>query len=178
MILLLENYMHIRSDSITYPLAQVSHLSLQHISWIIKNTIITPIHETKDPMMINDYRPISLLSGSAKILERLMHNRLLQFINKYQNFNKHQIGFRDNHSIFMALVILKNFVNDIDNGKRAVGKFIDFQKAFDIVEVGILPGKLYICGICGEALDWFCSPFCIIVNNYLITEDLNQTLRE
>ena len=35
-----------------------------------------------------------------------MYNHLLNFINKHKIFNKLQFGFRDNHSIFMALIIL------------------------------------------------------------------------
>ena len=109
-------------------------------------------------MMFNNYRPISLISVFAKILERLMCNRLLKFINKNHFFNKHQFGFRDKHSTFMALIILiENLVNAIDNGKCAVGIFLDFQKAFDTVDHCILLDKLYFYGIRGQAFDWFSS---------------------
>ena len=58
----------------------------------------------------------------------------------------------------MALIILKeNLVNAIDNGKCAVGIFLDFQKAFDIVDHCILLDKLYFYGIRGQAFDWFSS---------------------
>ena len=89
-----------------------------------------------------------------------MYNRLLKFINKYQIFNKHQFGFRDKHSTFMALIILiENLVNAIENGKCAVGISIVFQKAFDTVDHCILMVKLYFCGIRGQAFDWFSSYF-------------------
>ena len=148
------------SDSIAYPLAQVANLSLQQgiFPEELKIAAVTPLYKAKDPMRFNNYHPISLLSVFAKILERLMYNRLLKFINKYQIFNKHQFGFRDKHSTFMALIILiENLVNAIDNGKYAVGIFLDFQKAFDTVDHCILLDKLYFYGIRGKAFDWFSS---------------------
>ena len=103
-------------------------------------------------MFFNNHRPISLLSVFSKIIERLMYSRQLNFINMYKIFNKLQFGFRNNHSTFMALVILmENLVNALDNGKCAVGIFLDFQKAFDTVDHGILLDKLYCCGIRGIA---------------------------
>ena len=58
----------------------------------------------------------------------------------------------------MALIILiENRVNAIDNGKCAMGIFLDFQKAFDTVDHCILLDKLYFYGIRGQAFDWFSS---------------------
>ena len=109
-------------------------------------------------MFFNNYRPISLLSVFSKIIERLMYSRLLNFINKHKIFNKLQFGFRNNHSTFMALVILvENLVNALDNGKCAVGIFLDFQEAFDTVDHCILLDKLYCYGIRGIQHEWFIS---------------------
>ena len=96
------------SDSIAYPLAWVANLSFQHgvFPRELKTAVITPLYKAKYPRMFNNYRPISLISVFAKILERLMYNRLLKSIQKEQLFNKHQFGFRDKHSKFMALIIL------------------------------------------------------------------------
>ena len=67
-----------------------------------------------------------------------MYNRLLNFINRHKIFNQNQFGFRNNHSAFMALIILvENLVDALDNGNCAVGIFLDFQKAFDTVDHGI-----------------------------------------
>ena len=58
----------------------------------------------------------------------------------------------------MALIILIEYlVNAMDDGKCAVGIFVDFQKAFDTVDHCILLDKLYFYGIRGLALDWFSS---------------------
>ena len=58
----------------------------------------------------------------------------------------------------MALIIvIENILNAMDNGKCAVGIFLDFQKAFDTVDHCILLDKLYFYGIRGLAFDWFSS---------------------
>ena len=109
-------------------------------------------------MFFNNYRPISLLSVFSKIIERLVYNRLLNFIRRHKIFNQNQFGFRNNNSTFMALKILvDNLVDALDNGNCAVGIFLDFQKAFVTVDHGILLDKLYCYGIRGIAHDWFLS---------------------
>ena len=146
------------SDSIAYPLAQVANLSFQQgiFPEELKIAAVTLTYKAKDTMMFDNYRPISLIYVLAKILERLMYNRLLTFINKYQICNKHQFEFREKHSTFMVLIILiVNLVNAIDNGKRAVRIFLDLQKAFDTVDHCIFLENLYFYGIRGQAFDWF-----------------------
>ena len=109
-------------------------------------------------MFFNNYRPISLLSVFAEIIERLIYNRLLNFVYRHTIFNQNQFGIRNNHLTFMALIILvENLVDALDNGNCAVGIFLDFQKAFDTVDHGILLDKLYCYGIRGIAHDCFVS---------------------
>ena len=87
-----------------------------------------------------------------------MHHRLLGALNKHKILNKFQLGFRNMHSTFMALItLLDNLRNAPDSGNCVVGIFLDFQKAFDIVNHKILLGKLNCYGIRGIALDWFSS---------------------
>ena len=87
-----------------------------------------------------------------------MYNRLLKFIDKNNLFNEFQFGFRNNHSTFMALIVLvENLVTALDNGNCAVGLFLDFQKAFDTVDHCILLDKLSFYGVRGIAHDWFYS---------------------
>ena len=52
---------------------------------------------------------------------------------------------------------MENLANAVDNGKCAVGIFLDFQKAFDTINCGILLDKVYCYGIRGISNDWFIS---------------------
>ena len=106
----------------------------------------------------SNYRPISPLSTFSKILEKLMYDRLLAFFIKNDILNKYQFGFRNNHSTYMALVILlENLRNAFDNGEWAIGIFLDLQKAFDTVDHCILLDKLYMYGVHDTTLEWFSS---------------------
>ena len=148
------------SESIAYPLSKIANLSFEQgvFPTELKIAIVSPLYKAKDPMFFNNYRPISLLSVFSKILERLMYNRLLKFIDKNNLLNEFQFGFRNNHSTFMALIVLvENLVTALDNGNCAVGLFLDFQKAFDTVDHCILLDKLSLYGVRGIAHDWFYS---------------------
>ena len=107
-------------------------------------------------MSFSNYRPISVLPLFSKILERIMYNRIINFINKHNILYKYQFGFRKNHSTNMALIILiDKILSAINNGNYVLGIFLDFTKAFDTVNYSILLQKLYKYGIRGIAHKWF-----------------------
>ena len=65
-----------------------------------------PLHKGNDPELFSNHRPISLLPFFSKLLEKLMHRRLMEFFEKQKLFYKYQFGFRKNHSTYMALTIV------------------------------------------------------------------------
>ena len=124
----------------------------------MKIALVSPLYKAKDPMYFSNYRSISLLSTFSKILERLMYNRIIDFLNKHKILNKYQFGFRTNHSTYMALIILlENLMKALENCESAIGILLDFQKAFDAVNHSILLDTLCIYGIRGPALSWITS---------------------
>ena len=145
------------SDFIVKPITRIVNLSFSQGVFPneLKIALVSPLYKAKDPMYFSNYR---LLSTFSKILERLMYNRILDFLNKHKILNKYQFGFRTNHSTYMALIILlENIMKALENGESAIGIFLDFQKAFDTVNHSILLDKLCIYGIRGPALSWITS---------------------
>ena len=45
----------------------------------LKLVKITPVFKSHDKLSVNNYRPISLLPVFSKVLEQLMHKRLMSF---------------------------------------------------------------------------------------------------
>ena len=84
------------------------------------------------------YRPISLLSPAAKILEKI----LLPEISQAANLQSHQHGFRKLHSTTTALQEMSTYITNGLNMnkpvKRTVAVAIDLSRAFDTVDHNIL----------------------------------------
>ena len=105
-------------------------------------------------MLFSNFRPVSVLPLFSKILERLMYNRLLAFIEKHNLLYSYQFGFRVGHSPGLALIYLIDKIsNALDNGECVIGIFLDVSKAADTVNHDILLKKLDHYGIRGVALD-------------------------
>ena len=106
--------------------------------------------------MFSNYRPISLLPFFSKILERLMHNRLYNFLTEHNILSMNQFGFRKNYSTFLELMdLVDNISKNIDEGNYSIGIFLDLSKAFDTIDHTILLDKLCRYGIRGVTLNWF-----------------------
>ena len=101
-----------------------------------------PLYKTDDPMLIINYRPVSILPTFSKVFERLMYNRLYAFINDNNILYKYQFGFRQKYATNMALITLVDkIMKSLDNNEYVVGLFLDLSKAFDTVVHDILLQK-------------------------------------
>jgi Reverse transcriptase (RNA-dependent DNA polymerase) len=98
----------------------------------LKIAKIIPIYKCDDKKIISNYRPISVLPVFSKILERLIYNRLLNFIDQQCILSRSQYGFRKNISTAMALVdLIDKISSSIEKNEYTIGIFIDLAKAFD-----------------------------------------------
>ena len=110
---------------------------------LLKIAKTIPIHKKGSRLTVSNYRPISLLSNVNKIFEKIIFNRVYNFLEDHDCIYKHQYGFRKKHSTNHALISITEQIRDaLDNNKTAVGVFVDFQKAFDTVNHSILIKKL------------------------------------
>ena len=133
---------------------------------VFKLAQVIPVHKKGSTVATatvdcTNYRPISLLSNVSKIFEKVIHNKLYNFLNQNQCSYKHQFGFRKKHSTAHALIEITESIRvALDNGNFACGVFIDLLKAFDTVDHDILLSMLKYYGVRGISLQWFKSiPF-------------------
>jgi hypothetical protein len=126
----------------------------------LKLAIATPIFKAGENNKYENYRPtvyqFSLVFLSYLTLEKLMYNRLIDFIDKNQILSKHQYGFRKNRSTELAIIeLVDKITKGIDQGNYTLGIFLDLSKAFDTINHKILIKKLEHYGIRGICLKWF-----------------------
>ena len=119
---------------------------------------VIPIYKKGNPVSSDNYRPVSVLSAFSKIFERIVYNRIHDFVSKHRLMFKGQYGFRPGYSTELELTdALDSLYNAMDNKMISVGVFLDLSKAFDTIDHQILFSKLSHYGIRGIALDWIKS---------------------
>lgn len=115
---------------------------------VFKKAIVHPIYKSGDRNSVSNYRPISVLSSLSKILEKILNNTLVNFLEKYHLISNNQYGFRRNKSCEDAVLALTTTaVRNIDRERKCIGIFLDLSKAFDTVSVPLLCNKMDHIGI-------------------------------
>ena len=84
------------------------------------------------------------MSPITKILEKIMYNRSISFLNNNNNIiNNNQYGFRTNHSTELAVLdFTQRILNDMIGKQLTLGFFLDLSKDFDVIDYGLLLHKL------------------------------------
>ena len=118
-----------------------------------KEANIVPIHKSGSFASPNNYRPVSLTSSICKIFERILHRKILAYVQEHKLLNTSQHGFLPRKSCLTALLESLEIITDlIDSGKPVDVLYLDFRKAFDSVPHQRLLTKLKSYGIVGPLL--------------------------
>lgn len=142
----------------------------------LKKSVVTPVHKGGDKDDINNYRPISVLPAVSKVIEKLINNRLINYLNKFNIISNSQYGFRHGLSTEDAVLDLTSLIADqLDQRKKCLTVFLDLKKAFDSVSLPTLVHKLEIIGIRGIPLNLFTDYLynrkqCVKIENYVSSE--------
>uniref|UniRef100_A0A8C5P932 Reverse transcriptase domain-containing protein n=1 Tax=Leptobrachium leishanense TaxID=445787 RepID=A0A8C5P932_9ANUR len=150
----------ISAPAIAKPVATLINESLAtgHIPKLWKTARVVPIRKSGDNTLVSNYRPISLLPVMSKILEKCVYTQLRDYYQYLNYLTPDQSGFHPNHSTTTALLKVCNDIQaGMEQGNLTGAIFLDFAKAFDTVDHGILLQKLKNSGIDDRTLTWFQS---------------------
>ena len=92
----------------------------------------------------------------SKVVERVVHNQLIEHLEKYEIIFDYQSGFSSKHSVNTCLAHLSNQILKGFDARKSTGMIlIDLQKAFDTLDHQILLKKLNYIGFSPETIRWF-----------------------
>ncbi|XP_060530471.1 uncharacterized protein LOC132704477 [Cylas formicarius] len=134
-----------------------------------KRAPVIPIPKINNPSEFSHLRSISILPVLSKVLERIMNDQMVNFLNSNHILPEKQSGFRPNHSCECAMLdITDDIFRATDDGKITVLILLDFNKTFDMINHSILLAILHYVGF-PKVLKRFRVPFCQVGHNGLST---------
>ena len=117
-----------------------------------------PLLKKDDTLLMDNYRPISLLSSISKLFEKVVSNQVSEYFMKNNLFHDGKYGFRDSHSTELANIELADrIISALDEKQLPVTIYMDLSKAFDTLDHDTLLKKLNYYGISDTTLEWFRS---------------------
>ena len=104
-----------------------------------KRAAIIPIYKSGDKTVPSNYRSISLTYVICKVIERMIRTQVFSFLGQKGCLNSTQHEFMPGRSCLSALFdVFDNIMYMLDSNSSGDMVYLDFSKAFDKVDHGIL----------------------------------------
>jgi hypothetical protein len=96
----------------------------------------------------NNYRSLAIEDPFLKVFTTALTRRISDYAEKHHLLPEYQFGFRKSLSTSSAVAVLKECIESaFRNKKRIYACFVDYKKAFDLVNRARLTRKLQIMGL-------------------------------
>ena len=149
----------------TKSLKSIAHIISVHLASLFNQSIIEGVYPNNqkiakcipiykgsplDPSDPVNYRPISILTAINKAFERILHNQLSKYLEKYDLLPYFQYGYRRFHNTSQAVADYIDYVKKATSNQLCtIAVFMDLSKAFDTVDKELLEQKLHKIGLTG-----------------------------
>ena len=116
------------------------------------------MHKSSTKTDLKNFRPISLLETVSKIIEKVIHDKTMEYLTDNNILYKYQFGFRKNHLTDTSLSYLTDKILTVfDYGLLTGMILIDLQKAFNTINHDILLRKMDSLGFSNHSVMRFQS---------------------
>ena len=132
-------------------------MSTGEVPKLFKSALIHPVYKGggKDPRLPGSYRPVANLPALSKILETVVRDSLLDWLELHKILPDSQWGFRPGRSVGKTLTCSQaDWVAAKNQGDAVAIIAYDLSAAFDTIAVGPLTRKLKAAGLSGTPLKW------------------------
>jgi len=123
-----------------------------------KNAVITALPKVDSPSQFSHYRPINIISCLGKVFDKIAFRQLSQYIYRSNYLNPFQSGYRMGYSTQSALIrVCDDIKKAMDDRQVTVLVLLDFTRAFESVDHGLLLSILSSFNLCEGVVEWFRS---------------------
>ena len=121
-----------------------------------KIAAVLPFYKKGDRSDKKNYRPVSVLSTFSKIIERILKNQIVKYIDTFLSpfvsaYRKHYI------SQHVLIRLLEEWKKGMDNGNYVGAILMDLSKEFDCIPHDLLIAKMQAYGFHRSALKYIYS---------------------
>ena len=120
--------------------------------------LVSPVHKGGSRGAAKNYRPVALTSHIVKVFERVLRRSIVSHLESNGLLPDGQHGFRAMRSTLTQLLSYwDSMLSRLEGGGGVDAIYLDFSKAFDKVEHGVLLHKLRECQISGRVGCWIAA---------------------
>ena len=133
------------NEAVSLPLCRIFNQSIfkGRFPDSMKLAEVVPLYKSKEMDIVLNYRPISLLITTLKVLEKIIYKRVYSYLERNNILYNSQYGFRTNHNFEQAIMeLVSRLLHARERGEHSVSIFLDLSKAFDTLHPTVLLSKL------------------------------------
>lgn len=149
-------------NQLCIPLTQIYKGSMQQAiiphEW--KLARVSAIHKKGKQTLASNYRPVSITSIVCRVMETIIRDDIVKFIDENNLLSDFQFGFWKGRSTNLQILnVLNDWTTNMEDKFNTECIYLDYQKAFDSVPHKRLISKLYAYKINSKLIQW--------IQNYL-----------
>ena len=116
----------------------------------LKIAKVIPFFKNRNKDDPSNFRPISLLPIIGKVFERIIFDRIQNYLNVFETLSDSQFGLRHAKSTVDAIAtLIEEITSNLNNSEKTKCTFLDLKKAFDTLDHNIVLQECYRYGLRG-----------------------------